>query len=90
MRAGENKVKVRNDQELARLDEMRGDEERAVYPRRLLHEPPRGTEAATYGEALLILTRPARDGRTTAASALENALRGEQPESELEGCLRDA
>ena len=33
-----------NDQELARLDEIRGDEERAVYLRRLLHEPPDGSE----------------------------------------------
>ena len=42
MSARENKVKVRlNDQELARLDEMRGDEERAVYLRRLLHQPQR-------------------------------------------------
>jgi Flp pilus assembly protein TadD len=92
MSARENKVKVRlNDQELARLDEMRGDEERAVCLRRLLHErPPKDTEVATYGEALLILTRLAREGRTTAATALEKALRGEQPESELEGCLRDA
>jgi hypothetical protein len=36
-----------NDQEAARLDEIRGDEERAVYLRRLLHEPPKGTEVAT-------------------------------------------
>ena len=91
MSAGENKVKVRlNDQELARLDEMRGDEEPAVYLRCLLHEPPRGTEVATHGKALLILTRLARDGRTTAASALVKALRGEQPGSELEGFLHDA
>ena len=52
-----------NDQELARLDEMRGDEELAVYLRRLLHEPPKDTEVATHGEAMVILTRLARDGR---------------------------
>jgi len=43
-----HQIKVRlNDQEMARLDEMRGDEERATYLRRLLHEPPKGTEVAT-------------------------------------------
>jgi hypothetical protein len=77
-----------NDQELARLDELRGDEERAVYLRRLLHEPPTGAEVATHTEALTILTRLARDGRTTAAIALERALRGTQPSSELEEFLR--
>ena len=64
-----------SEQEVARLDEVRGDEERAVYLRRLLHEPPKGDEVATHGEALAILTRLARDGRTTAAIALERALR---------------
>jgi hypothetical protein len=91
MSAREKKVMVRlNDQESARLDEMRGDEEQAIYLRRLLHEPPRGTEVATHTEALVILSRLARDGRTTAAIALERALRGEQPASELEEFLRDA
>ena len=57
--------------------------------RRLLHEPPKGTEVATHTEALAILTRLARDGRTTAAIALEKTLRGEQqPASELEAFLR--
>ncbi len=78
-----------NDQELARLDEIRGDEDRAVYLRRLLHAPPKGTEVATHTKALAILTRLARDGRTTAAIALEKTLRGEQqPASELEDFLR--
>jgi hypothetical protein len=77
-----------NDQELARLDEVRGEEERAVHLRRLLHEPPSGDEVATHTEALAILTRLARDGRTTAAIALERALRGDQPASELEAFLR--
>ena len=54
-------IRVRlNDQEVARLDEIRGDEERAVYLRRLLHEPPSGNEVATGTEALAILTRLAR------------------------------
>lgn len=77
-----------DDQELARLDEVRGDEERAVHLRRLLHAPPDGSEVATHTEALTILTRLARDGRTTAAIALERALRGDQPASELEEFLR--
>lgn len=66
-----------NDQELARLDELRGDEERAVHLRRLLHEPPNGSEVATHTEALAILTRLARDGKATPAIALERALRGD-------------
>ena len=44
MSARTNAVKVSlSDQELARLDELRGNDERAVYLRRL---PPR----ASYGE----------------------------------------
>jgi hypothetical protein len=85
-----HQVKVRlNEHELARLDEIRGDEERATHLRRLLHEPPSGNEVATHAEAMVILTRLARDCRTTAAIALEKALRGEQqPASELEDFLR--
>jgi len=81
------------DQELARLDELRGDEERAVHLRRLLHEPPSGAEVATHTEALAILTRLARDGRSTAAIALERALRSDHPagdpDDELARLLRD-
>jgi hypothetical protein len=89
MSARTHKVMVSlNDQELARLDEIRGDEERAVYLRRLLHEPPSGNEVATRTEALAILTRLARDGRVTAAIHLEKALRGDQPANELEDFLR--
>ena len=44
---------------------------------------------ATHGEALAILTRLARDGRTMAAIALKKTLRGDQsPTSELEDFLR--
>ena len=40
MSARKNYGKVSlSDQETARLDEIRGDEDRAVYLRRLLHEP---------------------------------------------------
>jgi hypothetical protein len=85
----DNKVLVSLDsRELLRLDELRGTESRAAYLRRLLHEPPSGNEVATHGEAMAILTRLARDGRTTAAIALERTLRGDHPASELEDFLR--
>lgn len=92
MSAREHKIKVTlSDQEAARLDELRGDEARAVHLRALLYEPPSGDEVATHGESLAILTRLARDGRTTAAIALERALRGEgSPANELEDFLRGA
>ena len=75
MSAREHQVRVRlNDQELARLDELRGDEERAVHLRRLLHEPPSGNEVATHTEALTILNsfgprRPHDDGDLTRKGA---------------------
>jgi hypothetical protein len=78
MSARKNKVMVSlNDQEAARLDEIRGDEERAVHLRRLLHEPPSGNEVATRTEVLGILSRLARDNKVTAAIALAKELRGE-------------
>jgi hypothetical protein len=47
---------------------------------------------ATHSEAMAILSRLARDGRTTAAIALERALRDDAgakgPEGELERLLR--
>jgi hypothetical protein len=64
-----------SDQEVARLDEFRGDEDRAVYMRRLLQAPPDGSEVATHSEALQILSRLARDGKVAAAIALERAVR---------------
>jgi hypothetical protein len=89
MSARKHHIKVSlSDQEAARLDEIRGDEERAVYLRRLLHEPPSGNEVATHGEAMAILSRLARDNKVVAAVALEKALRGDQPASELEDFLR--
>jgi hypothetical protein len=87
----ENKVLVSLDaQELARLDEVRGDESRAVYMRRLLHKPPRD-EMPTHSEAVLILARLARDNKVVAAVALEKALRDLEhaPEGELARLLRD-
>jgi hypothetical protein len=62
---------------------------RATFLRQLLQEPPSGNEVATRTEALAILTRLGRDGRTTAAIALERALQGAQDSaSELEDFLR--
>ena len=88
MSARTNTVKVSLDaQELLRLDELRGDEERAVFLRRLLYEPPDGSEVATRGEALAILSRLARDGKVAAAIALARELRGDQPAGELEAFL---
>ena len=76
-------------QELVRLDELRGGEERAVFMRRLLYEPPDGSEVATYGESLALLSASARTGKVAAQIALERALRGgEQPLGELEDFLR--
>jgi integrase len=49
MSARKHKIMVSlNDHEAARLDEIRGDEERAVYLRRLLHEPPNGNKVAAF------------------------------------------
>jgi hypothetical protein len=88
MSSRDNFVKVSlSEQELARLDEMRGSEERAVFVRRLLQAPPDGSEVATRSEALAILSRLARDGRVTAAIALERALRDETPAGDLEAFL---
>jgi hypothetical protein len=80
-----------SDAELARLDELRpSDTPRATFLRSLLFEPPSGDEVATRTEALTILTRLARDGRVTAAIALERALRDEHgvPGGELARLLR--
>ncbi len=86
-RARAHNVMVKlNDRELARLDELRPpDVKRATFLRSLLQEPPSGDEVATRSEALAILTRLARDGRVTAAIALERAMRDDQaaPEGEL-------
>jgi hypothetical protein len=87
-----NYVKVSlSDQELVRLDELRGSEDRAVHLRRLLYEPPDGSEVATHGESLAILTQLARDRKVAAAIALERALRGDgrdEPAGDLARLLR--
>ena len=56
------------------------------YLRRLLHAPD-GSEVATHTEALAILTRLARDSRTTAAIALERALRDRHDDASLDDDL---
>ena len=92
MSARTNKVSIRfSDQELARLDELRGNQERPVFIRHLLREPPSGDEVATRSEVLAILSNQARDGKVTAAIALAKELReGEEvPEGELARLLRD-
>ena len=88
-----NDIMVRlSDEELSRLDELRpSDTTRATYLRQLLQEPPSGDGVATRTGALGILTRLARDGRVTAAIALERALHDEhlEPGGELARLLRD-
>ena len=78
--AREHQIKITvSAEELARLDELcPTGTSRAAFLRSLLREPPRGDEVATRTEALGILTRLARDGRVSAAIALERALRDEQ------------
>ena len=66
---------VLNDAELAVLDEHRGSAPRATYLRRLLHGPPPEPDVATRSEAMSLLTRLAREGRTQAAIALARELR---------------
>ena len=74
-----HEVMVRlNDDELARLDELRsGVTARAVYLRNQLREPPAERDVANHQEALAILSEMARAGKVTAAIALERALRDE-------------
>ena len=80
MNTREHAVKVSlNSEELARIDGARGRTERAVYLRRLLYEPPDVSEVASREEALAILSRLARGGRTpprSRSSALFAITRG--------------
>ena len=61
--------------ELERLDELRGGVPRAVWLRQAIHKPPEVKDIASYDEALAILTAMARDGKVSAQSDLEKALR---------------
>ena len=66
---------VLSEEELEALDELRAGVPRATWLRRSIQRPPDTTEVATYDEALAILTSMARDGKVSAASDLEKALR---------------
>jgi hypothetical protein len=73
----EHEIKVRlSGDELAVVDEMRNGVSRAAYLRSLIRRPPATGDVAGRQEALAILSALAREGRTTAAIALERALRG--------------
>ena len=82
--ARENELKIRlTDDEIARLDELRPrGMTRAAFVRSLLRRPQREVEVASRAEALSILTGLARDGRVSAAIALERALREDDSLSE--------
>jgi hypothetical protein len=89
--AREHIVKVAlSDGELEQLDELRGGIPRPVYLRSLIQRPPEVKDVASREEALGILTSLARDGRVSAAIALERALRGEVGDDDdpLEALLR--
>jgi hypothetical protein len=68
-------------EELARVDELRPrGTSRAAFMRSLLRDPPLHDEVASRTEALSILTSLARDGRVSAAIALERAVREQDGE----------
>jgi hypothetical protein len=82
--------------ETARLDEMRSaGVSRSGYLRQLLYKALPDDDPPTHREALALLTRSARQGRVTAAIALERALRpvpGEpivEEESVLDAIFRE-
>jgi len=65
-----------NDDELARLDEIRPQGvNRSAFIRSLLRGDPQDPDVASRVEALSILTGLAREGRTSAAIALVRELR---------------
>lgn len=64
-----------NDTEVAVLDEHRGPLPRAVFLRRLVHEPPKRPDVATRSEAMALLSELARERRTQAVIALARELR---------------
>jgi hypothetical protein len=80
--AREHVVKVAlSDGELEQLDELRGTVPRAVWLRQTVHRPPEVADVASYEESLAILTAMARDGKVSAASDLEKALRIRQTDT---------
>ena len=85
-------VSIRLDRdELARLDEIRGDGvSRSAFVRELIRRSGPIDEPPTYGEALLLLARSARAGKVQAQVALERALRqqtGDEDDDWLERIL---
>jgi hypothetical protein len=87
-----HEVMVRlNDDELARLDDLRpAGVARAVYLRNLLREPPTDEDVADRQEALAILSALARAGKVAAAVALVRELRpddGKRIDDELDRIL---
>jgi Arc/MetJ-type ribon-helix-helix transcriptional regulator len=63
-------------QEIARVDEMRGEGvSRSAFVRELLRRAGPLDEEPTYGEALVLLARSARGGKVQAQVALLRALR---------------
>jgi hypothetical protein len=76
-------------EEIARVDELRGEGmSRSAFVRELLRRAAPLDEAPTYAEAIALLARSARAGKVQAQVALERALRGDHPTSELEEFLR--
>jgi hypothetical protein len=66
-------------QEVARVDEMRGDGvSRSAFVRELLRRSGPVDNEPSYPEALTLLARSARAGKVQAQVALERALRGSQ------------
>jgi Ribbon-helix-helix protein, copG family len=66
-------------EEIARVDEMRGEGmSRSAFVRELLRRSGPLDEEPSYAEALVLLARSARAGKVQAQVALERALRGAQ------------
>ncbi len=64
-------------EEVARLDEVRGDGvSRSAFVRELLRRSAPVDDQPSYPEALRLLARSARAGKVQAQVALERALRG--------------
>ena len=70
-------------EEVARVDEMRGDGvSRSAFVRELLRRSGPVDEQPSYPEALILLARSARAGKVQAQVALERALRGARAEDD--------
>ncbi len=91
----QNTISLRlSDQDLARVDEMRGQGvSRSAFLRETLRRAGPLDEGPSYDEALLLLARSARAGKVQAQVALERALRASEdapePDGELARLLRD-